>query len=336
MFSLALLWTTSANASDPVPTTAPEAVVAAPVDVIDPVALRAAIRQQLIDKGVEAAELEATVEAVAADVEFEKALTWQTGDVTIGDGLAVLHLGEAWSFVGPSQAADILQRWGNPRPTVLPLGMVAPTGLSPLSADGWGAFVTYSEEGHVDDADAAATDYDEMLEGMKAATREAAQARRDAGYEALELVGWAEPPHYDPVTKRLYWARHLRAETGESLNYDIRVLGREGVVELSAVAQISQLESVKKPMEDLLGRVELNEGHRYADFDPDVDKLAAYGIGALIAGKVVAKAGMFKVLIAAMIAGKKFILAGAIFVIAMGSKWMKRARVATGDKTGGE
>lgn len=31
---------------------------------------------------------------------------------------------------------------------------------------------------------------------------------------------------------------------------------------------------------------------RYADFNPDMDTVAAYGIGALIAGKVAAKLGI--------------------------------------------
>src|SRR2546426_2131137 len=35
-----------------------------------------------------------------------------------------------------------------------------------------------------------------------------------------------------------------------------------------------------------------NEGHRYADFVPGTDKVAEYGIAALIAGGVAAKAGL--------------------------------------------
>ena len=38
--------------------------------------------------------------------------------------------------------------------------------------------------------------------------------------------------------------------------------------------------------------MEFNEGNTYADFDPDIDEIAAYGIGGLIAGKVLAKVGL--------------------------------------------
>jgi uncharacterized membrane-anchored protein len=53
-------------------------------------------------------------------------------------------------------------------------------------------------------------------------------------------------------------------------------------------------------------------GHRYADFNPDVDEVAACGIGALVAGKVAAKAGLFKGLIAVLLASKKLLILGLI------------------------
>lgn len=40
------------------------------------------------------------------------------------------------------------------------------------------------------------------------------------------------------------------------------------------------------------------------------DKVAAYGIGALVAGKLAARAGLFKVVLAAMLASKKLLIAG--------------------------
>ncbi len=297
-----------------------------------PAELRAAIRERLVAEEIPAEMLDGMVEQVAADVEFEQHLKWVTGDVEIQDGLAVLHLGDQWQFVGPEAAADIVERWGNPRPALLPVGMLSPVGMTMLSADGWGVLVTWSEEGHVSDADAADMDFDALLTQMQEGTAASAEARKAAGYEALELVGWAEPPHYDAVNKRLYWARHLRAGTGESLNYDIRALGRRGVLELSAVAPMEMLPQVKAPMEDLLGRIEFRDGHRYADFDPDLDTVAAYGIGGLIAGKMAMKAGFFKGIIAFVLAGKKFIIPAVIGVAALGGRFWQRIRQATGDR----
>lgn len=55
---------------------------------------------------------------------------------------------------------------------------------------------------------------------------------------------------------------------------------------------------------------------RYADFNPDIDEVAAYGVGALIAGKVAAKAGLFKGLIALLLASKKLLVIAGIALFA--------------------
>ncbi|HEX8423074.1 MAG TPA: DUF2167 domain-containing protein, partial [Pyrinomonadaceae bacterium] len=61
--------------------------------------------------------------------------------------------------------------------------------------------------------------------------------------------------------------------------------------------------------------------HRYADFSSGTDKVAAYGIGALIAGKVAAKVGLFKLALGFILAGKKFILLALIPVAGLVKKF---------------
>jgi uncharacterized membrane-anchored protein len=51
---------------------------------------------------------------------------------------------------------------------------------------------------------------------------------------------------------------------------------------------------MKLPLNDL---VEFNEGHSYGDYVAALGKVAAYGIGALIAGKLAAGAGLFKLIL---------------------------------------
>jgi uncharacterized membrane-anchored protein len=54
--------------------------------------------------------------------------------------------------------------------------------------------------------------------------------------------------------------------------------------------------------------VDFDPGQRYADFNPSTDKLAAYGIAALVAGGIAAKAGLFAKLGVILLAAKKFII----------------------------
>ena len=73
--------------------------------------------------------------------------------------------------------------------------------------------------------------------------------------------------------------------------------------------------------------VDFKEGSRYADFDPKTDKVAAYGIAALVAGGALAaaaKLGLLKGLWVAILALKKFIVIGVIALVAFVKKFFKR------------
>jgi uncharacterized membrane-anchored protein len=256
-----------------------------------------------------------TEESTVARLESE--LHFKSGDVALGENLATLHLGDSLRYLGPEDTEKVLVAWGNP-PGSKSLGMLLPNQVSPFADESWAVIVTYTEDGHVEDEDAKDIDFNELLTDMKKDTEEANAERQKAGYPAVHLVGWAEPPHYDPSARKLYWAKELDfGAPARTLNYDIRVLGRKGVLELSAVAALKQLAMIKAEMPKVLSAVEFNAGNRYADFDPDLDEVAAYGIGALIAGKLVAKAGLFKIIIAALLASKKLIVAGVVALAVM-------------------
>jgi uncharacterized membrane-anchored protein len=204
------------------------------------------------------------------------------------------------------------QLWGNP-PDESVLGLVVPRGRGLLDDHGWAVVVTYSDDGYVSDEDAAKIDYASMLKDMQEETRDANSERKDAGYETVDLVGWAVPPRYDAASRKMYWAKELdfAGTPQHTLNYDIRVLGRRGYLSLNAVAGMSDLGDVQAGMQQLLPMTEFDAGSRYADYDAKSDKLAAYGIAALIGGGIAAKAGLFAklgVLLLAGIAGlwKKF------------------------------
>ncbi|MCI0574369.1 MAG: DUF2167 domain-containing protein [Myxococcaceae bacterium] len=268
----------------------------------------------------------------AASAEGEEAalpeLALQRGEVVLPGGMAKLTVPESFGYLDPKQAELVLTKiWGNPEGsgTLGTLGMLVPADVHPAEKESWGVVITYADDGHVDDEDAASIDYAELLQEMQESTAEASEERVKAGFESLELVGWAEPPHYDTATKKLYWAKELAfGESPHTLNYNIRALGKEGVLELNAVADMGALPQVKENMKQVLAFVEFQPGHRYEEFDPDTGRLAAYGIGGLVAGKLAVKAGLFKALIALLVAGKKFIIIGVVAIGAMIARLFKR------------
>ncbi len=246
----------------------------------------------------------------------------QQGDIILANGLAKVALPANFRFLTPDDAATVLTKiWGNPSGRK-PLGMLVPAGFDPLSDESWVVVVNYEEDGYVKDKDAATIDYAKMMADMKKSTAESNEERVKQGYAPIDLVGWASPPRYDAATHKLYWAKELKFGQSpvHTLNYNIRILGRRGVLVLNAVAVMRQLKEVEASTPAILGMVNFQEGHRYADFKEDTDKVAAYGIAALVAGGVAAKAGFFKLLWVGLLALKKFII---IAVIAVGAFFKK-------------
>jgi uncharacterized membrane-anchored protein len=258
---------------------------------------------------------------------FLDSLHYRSGSVDVKGGHATLKLTQDFRYLEAGDAQRVLQAWGNPPDTSV-LGMILPANVSPIDNDGWAVVITYSDDGHVSDEDAAKMDYAKMLKDMQEQTRDSNDERKKSGYETIDLVGWAAPPHYDAASNKLYWAKELAfgGQAQHTLNYDIRVLGRGGYLSLNAVAGMNQLPMVESKMQNVLAMTDFDAGQRYGDFNASTDKIAAYGIGALVAGTIAAKAGLFAKLFVVILAAKKFILVGLLAVGAAFKKFFSRKK----------
>ena len=133
-------------------------------------------------------------------------LHFQSGKIDLPGGIAALDLPSTFRYLSPADANRVLvDAWGNP-PGGETLGMIFPADVSPLAADGWGVIITYKEDGHVNDDDASKINYSDLIKQMKEETEEDSKERVKQGYPALLLSGWAEDPHYDQSSHKLYWA----------------------------------------------------------------------------------------------------------------------------------
>jgi len=229
----------------------------------------------------------------------------QTGKIEISEAGATLNVPDSFYYLSPQDANKVLvDVWGNP-PGQETLGMLFPTDSTPFDEGAWAVTIEYEEDGYVSDADADDINYADLLIQMKDETQAASQARVDQGYEGIELVGWAAEPFYDANAKKLHLAKEIKFGTQKvnTLNYNIRVLGRNGVLVLNFIAGIDQKGVIESNLDTVLSLAEFSQGSQYSDFDPDLDTVAAYGIGALVAGKVIAKTGF---LVVALVFLKKF------------------------------
>ncbi len=254
--------------------------------------------------------------------QFVESLHYRKGEIAVPEAQAHFRLGSEFQYLDKTDARRVLEEfWGNP-PDDTVLGLVVPAATPLDSNESWAVVVTYSDEGYVSDEDAAKTDYDKLLKELKEGTEEENAERKKAGYESIRLVGWAVPPRYDGDSKKLYWAKELDFEGSQqhTLNYDIRVLGRRGYLSLNAVSGMSELDTVRTGMQQLLPMTEFDSGARYADYNADTDKIAGYGIAALIGGGIAAKAGLFAKLGALLLGLKKLLIPLVLVVVAFGKK----------------
>ena len=252
-------------------------------------------------------------------------LKWQTGSITLKDGLAKINLSDNFRFLGNEDARKVLHdMWGNPDDPDI-LGIIFPKDKGPLDRDGWAVTVNYEEQGYVKDDDAEKINYDDLLKKMQEEAKEASPEREKEGYPSIELVGWAAPPHYDKATHKLYWAKDLRfgGETEDTLNYDIRILGRRGVLVLGAISSMNDFTEIDQKVPQILAMVDFQPGNTYAEFDPKIDKIAEYGLTGLIAGGALAAAAKlgffaaaFKWIVAGALALKKLLIVVVVAIVA--------------------
>lgn len=254
-------------------------------------------------------------------------LKYETGSITLPNGVARLNVPKGFKFLNAAQSKYILSDiWGNPPRDDID-GMIFPENGSPFTDSSYAFVVSYDAMGFVKDDDADEFDYDEMLKDFQSGEVEVNKERAKQGYEPIHMVGWAQKPFYDKDNKVLHWAKELKFGTESdvnTLNYDVRILGRKGVLSLNAIATMGELNIVKKDIDQVRHMASFTEGNTYKDFDPKIDEVAAWTIGGLVAGKVLAKAGVLVIL------AKFWKLIALGFVAAGGfiAKWFKRKKNA--------
>ena len=271
---------------------------------------------------------EPDLDAIRARFEsIEARLHPQTGDIRLPGANAVLHLGQDYYFLPASEARIVItEGWGNPPESAANvLGIVFQSGKHFYEPDAWGAVISYEATGYVSDDDAETADYAELLQQLQAGETQDNQRRTAQGYPTQHLVGWAEQPAYNRSTHSVIWAQNLQmsGQSENSLNYDIRLLGRNGVLSLNMVTGMSQLAATRQAAQRFAAQAEFTPGNRYADHQSG-DRTAEYGVAGLVAAGVgVAVAQKAGFLAIALLFLKKvgiFIVAG----IALLWGWLRR------------
>ncbi len=231
---------------------------------------------------------------------------------------ASLQLPAGYVYIPVKEGKAVMDRMGNQTDERF-LGLILPE-----SEATWFVTLDYEPAGYIKDDDAKHWDADELLQSLKDGTEAANEHRQQMGIAPIEVTRWVEVPAYEESTHRLIWAAEARDKGGASqdptINYNTYVLGREGYVSLNLITAASAIETDKKAAHELLSAIDFNSGKRYADFNSSTDKVAAYGLAALVGGVAAKKLGLLAVVGAFLLKFAKLIIFG---VVAAGGAVMK-------------
>jgi uncharacterized membrane-anchored protein len=225
--------------------------------------------------------------------------------------VAQVEVPEGYVFIDGNGLRALLKKAGEPT-SGNELGLLRPTNHS------WSVIFEFSADGYVKDDEKNNLDADKILASIKAANAEANKERIKNGNAPLEVVGWEQPPKYDETTHNLEWCIRGTSEDRAILNYNTRLLGRKGVMEVVLIVDPEKLPETMPQFRNVLANYSFQTGQTYAEYRPG-DKVAKYGLAALVLGGATVgavKLGLFSSLILLLKKGFKLVIVAVVAIIA--------------------
>jgi uncharacterized membrane-anchored protein len=233
--------------------------------------------------------------------------------------VAQIEVPAGFSFLDGKATRAIMKASGEPT-SGRELGLLMPTN------EHWSVIFEFSDIGYIKDAEKEKLDPDALLKSIKAGTEAANEERKRTGNPPLIVVGWEQPPEYDEQTHNLEWAVRATSEGQPILNYNTRLLGRKGVMEAVLIVEPDKLLTTLPQFKGLLADYKYQVGENYAEYHPG-DKLAKYGLAALITGGAAvgaAKLGLFAWLAVLFKKAWKLVVVAVVAVVGAFKKFFGR------------
>ena len=248
-------------------------------------------------------------------------LDWQVGPTegSIGNK-AKIHVPDGYVFLGKEDTKKLMEIMENiPGENEY---VFAPNDLS------WFAVFEFDPVGYVKDDEKL--DAQSLLDTVKIGTEQGNVERRERGWSTMTILGWRFQPRYDKQNKLLEWAFLAKEDKSNSqiINYNTRLLGRTGVMEVVLVADPEILDTAVAAFKDTIKGYNFVPGERYAEYRQG-DRIAEFGLAALIAGgaaAVATKKGFWAALVGFFVAAKKLIIAAVIGLLAWIGSLFKRKK----------
>ena len=258
----------------------------------------------------------------AAEATNKLNVQWQIGPtVSSLQRAAEIKVPQGYRFADAAETRRIKKAIGEPV-SGREMGMMVP------DLGEWSVFFTFSDDGYVKDDDKDKLNADKLLKAITQGNDYANKEREKMGTSPIKVIGWEEKPFYDPTTHNLEWCLRAECEGQPLLNYNTRLLGRRGVMSVVLVCDPNELPSTLPAYKELLSGYSYKPGETYAEYRQG-DKLAKYGLAALITGGAVAVAAKTGVLASILLLFKK---AWKLLIIGLAALGAFIKRLVTGDR----
>jgi len=261
-------------------------------------------------QGASSSEAARKAELAAAWQAAGKAGTAGPADVPLIDQ-ATLKLPAGDFFVPKAEGIRVMRALGNTIHDASFVGLV----LGTRQNDRWLVVITYIKEGYIKDDAAKDWNAEDLLKNLKEGVDESNKDRVARGFPEMEVIGWIEPPNYDATSHRLVWSvlgkdKGTPDDASKDVNYNTYALGREGYFSLNLLSDSTRIATDKSAAHELLANLTYQSGKRYEDFSASTDRIAEYGLMALVGGVAAKKLGLFAVVTAFVLKFAKVILIG--------------------------
>ncbi len=259
-----------------------------------------------------------------------KPVEWIQGPrkVNVSD-IAEVNVPEGYQFVGRDGAVSILERMGNPVPKNL-VGLLASPSMK------GGIVLKFSKIGFVKDSDKDQLSATNMMAAIQSVIdRQNIEAAKQ-GVPLISSAEWQLKPSYDAAENRLEWAIKAQAGKEIAVNYSVRMLGRQGVLEMVAV-QPNDGNFDLAPLRRLASGISFLKGQKYGDFEHG-DKVAKATLATLASNDDISDSdsGSAKtqtILFWSGIGAGVLVLGGLITLLVVKKPWRRKSMVSSRART---
>jgi uncharacterized membrane-anchored protein len=210
-------------------------------------------------------------------------IPWERGPIAGSLGAdAEVKVPAECMFTGAAGAKQFMELTENPVDGT-ERGVILCNTAQSDSTGPWFIVFSFAATGYVKDDEKDKLDAGAILASIRRGTDAGNREREKHGWGTITIDGWAREPYYDSATHNLTWATRLSAGDDHTINHSIRLLGRSGVMHADLVTSAAQYATVLPAASGIIGGFSYTAGHRYSEWRSG-DKVAAYGLTALVAG----------------------------------------------------